>query len=173
MPEIPEVINNYNVYAGNSNKLIGVSGEISLAEIASVTATISGAGLLGEIAVPVTGQFSSSEQEIPFNNLYSSIFDLFKIGKPCNIVLRGSMQVIDSSTGEIVYLPVKITYKGYAKKITPGKMKAANTMDSALTLEVTYLHIEIDNKSKIKIDKLNSVFTVNGVDQISEISKQC
>lgn len=173
MSIIPEVINNFNVYDGNSNKLIGISGEITLAEIASVTATISGAGLLGDIDVPVVGQVGAMEQEIPFNNLYADIFTLFRLNKPCDIVLRGSMQLTDSSTGEVKFTPIKITYKGYAKKINPGKMQTANAMGSSLTLEVTYLHIEVDGKSKIKIDKLNSVFTVDETDLLTDVKKYC
>ena len=49
---IPEVISNYNVYGGDNSKLIGVSGEVSLVEIGAVTATVSGAGMLGEMNIP-------------------------------------------------------------------------------------------------------------------------
>lgn len=42
----PEVINNFNVYNG-ANKLVGVSGEVSLAEMQAMTAEVSGAGIMG------------------------------------------------------------------------------------------------------------------------------
>ena len=38
----PEVINNFNVY-NSGNKMVGVSGEISLADLQAVTAEVSGA----------------------------------------------------------------------------------------------------------------------------------
>ena len=46
-------------------------------------------------------------------------------------------------------------------------------MGAAVTLELTYIHIEIDGKTVIKIDKLNSVFEVNGTDLLAEIKKNC
>ena len=48
---IPEVINDFNIYH-TGNKVIGVTGEVSLPDLEAVTETISGAGILGEIDVP-------------------------------------------------------------------------------------------------------------------------
>lgn len=56
---IPEVINNFNVYK-SGNRLIGVTSEMSLAEISAITETISGAGLLGEYETVIMGHFSST-----------------------------------------------------------------------------------------------------------------
>lgn len=170
---IPEVINNFNVYDGSANKLIGVSGEVTLAEISATTATVSGAGLLGEINTPVVGQIRAIEQEIPFNVLNVNIFSYFGFDKPASVVLRGDIQSVDSSTGAIKQSALKIAYNGYTKKINPGKVKAGDTMGAAVTLELTYIHIEIDGKTVIKIDKLNSVFEVNGTDLLAEIKKNC
>lgn len=170
---IPEVISNFNVYDGNSKKVIGVSAEVTLPEFATASATISGAGMLGEIDVPVPGQFGSMEQEIPFNNLYQSLYKLYKVNSPVSLALRGSMQVADSSNGSIKQAAVKVTEKGYAKKITGGKLKAGESMGSALTMELTYIHIEIDGKSMIKLDKLNNVFEIEGKDQLAAIKKNC
>lgn len=170
---IPEVINNYNVYGGDNSKLIGVSGEVSLVEISAVTANVSGAGMLGDMDIPVPGQIGSMEQVIPFNVLSVNVFKQFKLNKRATVMLRGDVQSIDSATGEIKHNALKITFKGYVKKITPGKVKAADSMGSSITLELTYLHIEIDGNTVIKIDKLNSVFVVDGDDLLAEINKNC
>ena len=61
----PEVINNFNVYNG-ANKLVGVSGEVSLAEMQAMTAEVSGAGIMGSYNTAVVGMFQSMSQEIPF-----------------------------------------------------------------------------------------------------------
>ena len=44
---IPEIINDFNVYKGGS-KLIGVSDEVTLPDFEAMTETISGAGIAGE-----------------------------------------------------------------------------------------------------------------------------
>ena len=44
-------------------------------------------------------------------------------------------------------------------------------MDSAIKLEVTYILIEMDGKKRVELDKLNSVFNVNGVDLLAKIKQ--
>ena len=170
---LPEVINNFNVYDYNSNKLVGVSGEVSLAEIAMTTATISGAGLLGDMDMPVIGQIGAIEQTIPFNTISTNIFTHFKLNKSVSIVLRGDIQSVDSSTGKYKHSALRLSYRGYVKKITPGKVKAADTMGASVTMELTYMHIQLDGETVLKFDKLNGVFEVDGEDLLAEISKNC
>ena len=170
---LPEVINNFNVYNHNNNKLIGVSGEVSLAEIAMVTATVSGAGLLGDMDMPVIGQIGAIEQTVPFNTISSNTFSHFKLNRDVSIVLRGDIQSVDSSTGKYKHSALRLSYRGYVKKITPGKVKAADNMGASVTLELTYIHIQLDGVTMLKIDKLNSVFEVDGEDLLAEISKNC
>ena len=43
-------------------------------------------------------------------------------------------------------------------------------MDAEVTLELTYILIEVDGKSLLEIDKLNSVYKVNGEDMLAEIN---
>ena len=71
---IPEVLNHYNVYNDKAKKLIGISGEIELPELEALNDTIEGAGVLGEIEDPVTGQFTSAKIKIPFAVLYEDLF---------------------------------------------------------------------------------------------------
>lgn len=170
---LPEVINNFNVYDGNNNKYIGVSGEVSLADIDQTTAAISGAGLLGELNIPVIGQLAAIEQVIPFNVLTVNLFSQFKLHKVATVVLRGDIQSTDTSTGEFKHEALRITLKGYVKKVSPGKVKAADSMGSSVTLELTYISIRINDQIMIKIDKLNSVYIVNGEDILADIKKNC
>lgn len=170
---IPEVISNFNVYGGDNSKLIGVSGEVTLPDLSAVTATVSGAGLLGDMDVPVPGQIGSIEQAIPFNVLTVNVFKQFKLNKIATVMLRGDIQTIDSATGAYKHVALKTTFKGYVKSISPGKVKAADTMGASVTLELTYVHIEIDGQTVIKIDKLNEVFIVDGEDLLADIRKNC
>lgn len=170
---LPEVISNFNVYDNGNNKLIGVSGEVSLSELAAVTATVSGAGLLGDMNLPVIGQVGSMEQEIPFNVLNVDVFNQFRLNKPVTLVLRGDVQSTDTATGEFRHNAMKITWRGYVKKITPGKVKAAESMGASVTLELVYIHIRFDDKTAIKIDKMNSVYQIGDEDLLEEIKKNC
>ena len=49
MQNLPNVVQNFNVYA-DGNRLVGVTGEMSMPEITSVVAEVAGAGMLGTIS---------------------------------------------------------------------------------------------------------------------------
>ena len=42
-----------------------------------------------------------------------------------------------------------------------------------MTVEITYIMIELDGKQRIELDKINNVYKVNGVDLLAKIRKQC
>ena len=41
----------------------------------------------------------------------------------------------------------------------------------SVTLGLTYIYIELDGSPKFELDKLNSVFKVNGVDLLAKVRK--
>lgn len=59
------------------------------------------------------------------------------------------------------------------RNITGGTVKQGGAMDAAVTVEITYIMIELDGKQRIELDKINNVYKVNGVDLLAKIRKQC
>lgn len=172
MKMIPELINNFNVYK-SGNILMGISGEVTLPDLEGITETLSGTGILGEIETTVIGRYGSLEQEIPFRVIYDDMFSMIDPTKAVDLTLRGSIQVSDGSSGAADYKQMRIVFRGKQKKIKPGKVEIGKAMESSITLELTYIMIEIGGKKKLELDKLNSVFKVNGVDLLEKIRKQC
>ena len=170
---IPEVINNYNVYDERANKLIGISGEVELPELEAITDTVEAAGILGEIEDPVTGQFASAKIKIPFSNLYEDIFNLMDTTRPPQLTLRGSMQVVDSSTGATDYAPVKIVVRGKATTSSLGKLVKGKKGEPEIELEILYIKVMVNNRTTLELDKLNFKFAINGKDMLSKIRSQC
>lgn len=165
--KIPEKINAYNVYK-QGNKLVGLSDEIILPDFESLTETISGAGILGEIDSPTVGMFSGMEMEITFRHLSESISDLINPLNGVDLTLRGSSQVMDS-VGNVSFEGIRIVVRGRNKSLTGGKFKQGSGTGSSVKLELTYCKIEINGKSIIELDKLNCVYKVNGVDMLSKV----
>lgn len=58
---------------------------------------------------------------------------------------------------------------GRVKKFKPGKIEKNNSMEATITLELTYLLIEVDGVEILAIDKLNQVYRVNGVDMLADV----
>ena len=165
---VPEVINNYNVYH-NGNVLVGVSGAVSLPSFDAITETVSGAGILGTYDTAVVGMYGSMSQEVPFRVLDSDIFSLMNPSELVDLTFRASAQSTVKSTGAIDYKSMRVVERGRLKSFTPGKLELGKQMDASVTLELLYILVEIDGVTKLEYDKLNSVFVVNGKDLLEKV----
>jgi len=166
---IPEKINEYNVYL-DGTKMIGVAAAHTLPEVNMQTSTVSGMGVNGEIDSPTLGQFESMEQEVQFNTLYSSAVDMLNPLNAINLTFRAAQQVMDKNTGGgYAFKSLRIVEKGRVKKFKPGKIEKSESMEATITLELTYLLIEVDGAAIMEIDKLNQVYNVNGQDMLLDV----
>lgn len=165
---IPEVINDFNIY-NSGNRLSGTTGEVALPDFEAITATISGNGILGEYEAPVTGHFGSMEQEIPFRVINLDQFNLADPTVSQELVLRGAIQLTDKATQSATEMGMRVVFRGRCKKFSPGTVKQREAMNGSATLELTYILIEMDGSERIKLDKLNGEYRVNGVDLLAKI----
>lgn len=168
---IPEVINNFNVYK-SGNRMIGVTNEMTLPDIVSMTETISGAGLLGEYETVLLGHYSSIELEIPFRILEDDIFTLANPMDVQEITLRGTQQISDRDAS-LKTQGMRIVVRGRVKSFKEGTLKMGGQMGSSVVLEVFYILIEVKQEKKFELDKLNEVLFVNGVDVMAQIKQYC
>ena len=164
-------INAYNVYR-DSKKLVGLSDEVTLPDFEGLTETISGPGILGEIDEPLLGHFGASEIEVPFRTLNDEMFDLLAQGQAVNLTLRMSTQAIVESTMATDFMPSRVVIKGKSKGFTGGSAKQGQGTGSSVKVEIIYILIEVNNKKKFELDKLNFVYKVNGVDLLAKVRKQ-
>lgn len=165
---VPEKINDANAYL-DGVKMIGTGASFDLPEINMKTSTISGGGINGEIDSPTIGQFESMEQTVSFNTLYSSAIGMLSPKSTVNLTFRASQQVYDK-TGGYNFKGLRVVEKGRVKKFKPGKIEKGEGMEAEVTLELTYILIEVGGESVLEIDKLNGVYKVNGEDMLAEIN---
>jgi hypothetical protein len=132
------------------------------------TSTVAGVGVNGELDSPTIGQFESMEQEVQFNTLFSSATDVMNPLTVVNLTFRAAQQVYDK-TGGYAFKGLRIVEMGRVKKFKPGKIEKGEAMEATVTLELTYIMIEVDGKQLVEIDKLNGVYKVNGVDMIAGV----
>lgn len=165
---IPEVINDFNIYR-TGNRLAGMTGEVAIPDFEAITATISGNGILGEYDAPVTGHYGNMDQEIPFRVLNMDFFDLADPTVTQELTLRGAIQYMDRATQNSAEMGMRVVFRGRCKKFAPGTVKQREAMNGAITLALTYILIELDGKEKVKLDKINGEFRINGVDKLAKI----
>lgn len=171
--KIPEVLNDFNVYDNDGQKLVGISDSVTLSSMALMTQNIGGAGIGGEYAAPVVGHTQSQQQEIPFRILYESITKYMDHSKTASLTLRGAVQVTNPSTGVTEMVGVRYIIRGKTVEVNPGSAKVGDAMGASLKLEVLYEKLEVDGKTLMEHDKLNEIFVVNGVDIMDQVRRLC
>lgn len=169
----PEVINNFRVY-NDEARVMGTTGEVNIAKLQAMTATVSGAGILGEYNTAVVGMFQSMAQEIPFRMIDRDYFNMLNSGEQSKIVLRSSVQQRNRAAGNTLSTQaMRFVFRGHPTEANFGTIKIGDLMNASITLELTYLLAEIGGETMLELDKLNSVYKVNGKDLLADIMKQC
>ena len=85
-----------------------------------------------------------------------------------NLTFRAAQQVYDKSGG-YDFKGLRVVEMGRVKKFKPGKIEKSEGMEATVTLELTYIMIEVDGEQLIEIDKLNGVYKVKGVDMLAKV----
>ncbi|MGG4034205.1 phage major tail tube protein [Paenibacillus cisolokensis] len=169
MYQIPEKLINFSVYK-DGNTWLGVS-DIVLPNIESMTETVSGAGIAGEVDSPTIGHFGSMTATLNWRTVDRKAIELLR---PVSHALdfRGSQQVYNPATGEYRSVGIRVSVKAIAKNVTSGNFAPATTTGTSTELEVTYIKIWEDGKVVIEIDKYNFVFRVDGKDMLEQVRRQ-
>ena len=76
---------------------------------------------------------------------------------------------MDRATQNSTEMGMRVVFRGRCKKFAPGTVKQREAMNGAITLALTYILIELDGKEKVKLDKVNGEFRINGVDKLAKI----
>ena len=171
--DIPEIINNFKVYNGDGDELVGVTGEMSLADLNNITAEISGAGIAGKYNTPVIGQYDSIQQEIPFRTMYKDVATIMNPMKVARLNVRGAIQLTDTSTGVSKLCGFRYVVSGRCVGSKTGSMQPANPMGSSVTVEATYVLVEFGGEKVVEIDKLNNICKIDGEDLLEEVRRLC
>lgn len=168
---IPDKINNFNVYADTAtaaNKLIGVTDEVTLINLQSMSETISLAGMAGEVDSPTVGQYQSMEIEIKFSNIAKSSLEVAaKDNVP--LIFRSNQEFIDPVTCTKSMKNRTITIRGMTKAINFGVLKKSGYGNPSITKEVVYYKEVVDGEVVAEIDKFNGKAIIGGVDLTKDI----
>ena len=134
-----------------------------------MTSTTSGNGILGEYEAIILGHYGSMEQEVPFRCINEDYFKMVSPSKAVELTLRGAIQQSEKDTMNAGEVGMRVVFRGRCKKIAIGTVKQREQMGSSITLELTYIMVEMGGKEKVCLDKINGIFRVNGEDQLAGI----
>ena len=159
----------FRLYQDGGRDVLGPI-DVTLPDLEPTNTAIKGAGILGEVNVPVIGSFGAMTMTITFRTINSDLLAVFGKTGPHNLDLRGAVQVQDASNGGRKIQAVRLWVTGTVKKTGLGKFSKGEGSDSSVELELTRIVISIDGAEKFALDKFNNQYRVAGVDQLSAIN---
>ena len=169
IPNIPSKIHSYNVY-NDADRLIGIGEEVTLPDFEALAETISGAGILGEYDDPTPGHFSNMQMEIPFRILDKEAPNMLDLTRAVQLTLRAAQQTL-STEGNTGFRQLRVVVRGKSATVALGTVQNANPMETSVTLNVSYILVEVGGEALVELDKLNPTFKVGGKDVLQEVKE--
>lgn len=168
MNKTDQLLTHFSAYHEGTTWLGVVDAE--LPSIEALTETVKGAGIGGEVDMPVRGHYGSMSLKLNWRTITQEAIVLTE-QKAHAIDLRGNQQVFDAANGIFVDQLVKVSVRAIPKVTEPGKFEIGATTGTANELEVIYIKKEIDGKRVLEIDKFNLIAFVNGTDALEQVRK--
>ncbi len=166
--KIPDKLVQFYVF-DDDEIMIGVA-DLTLPDIDYMSESVKGAGIGGEIDLPVIGCTKSMTTTITWRSLVSETAKFIE-PKGHMFSARGSVQEFDAEKGDYRQIPLKVTMTVLPKKLSMGKMDPGTSLGSSSEFEVLYLKLEIDGEIMYEIDKSNSKHLINGVDYLAAVRR--
>lgn len=163
---IPERVVGYRAYKGGKD-LIGVV-DVELPKIQYITDSIKGAGILGELETPTTGQTKALKTKLTFRTNDADMIGLLDCSGQ-DLELRHAVQKYDAAGGKRGFEQHRVVLRGFPTEGDFGKLESGASGGSSVELELVYFKYEIDSAVKVEIDKLNYKCVINGTDTLAEV----
>lgn len=167
--KLPQVIQDARIYFDGDNVVVG-QGSVALPSLQAMSETVKGAGIAGEIEMPLVGQYQSMTTKLDFTTISS---DAMKLSSPSahDIVVRGSQQLFNTSSGVSESEAVTAFMKVVCKQSELGKLEKGSGSDTSIELEVLSIRLVINNEEIVNVDKCNYVCEFGGVDYMAQLKR--
>lgn len=168
MPNFDESVINFAVYE-DSVEHVGMAG-VTLPNLAAIVQTLSGAGIAGNVEVPVLGHYDVMSLTLNFRTTTEHSVRLSEPRRH-NIDLRMAQQIEDTVAGEVKVQSIKHVLVVVPKTDTGGTVAPAAPTNGSGEYSVRYWATYIDGAKVREIDPLNFICEVNGVDYLADVRK--
>lgn len=168
MPKFDESVINFAVYE-DSIEYVGMASA-SLPDLASLTQSISGAGIAGNVEAVIIGHFDAMTLGLNFR---TTTAQAIKLSEPRRhtIDLRVAQQTEDTVAGAVAVQSVKHILVVVPKNNVGGSIAPATPTNGSGEYAVRYWATYIDGVKMREIDPLNFICYVNGVDYLADVKR--
>ena len=132
--------------------------------------TMSGAGIGGDVEVPVNGHYDAMNLDMVFRN-YSPRVARLREHRRHTIECRVAQQVEDRLNGQVVIEAVKHVFVLIPKSASGGNIAPASSSDTTISFSVRYWATYVDGVLMDEIDQLNRIDVINGIDYDAPVRK--
>jgi len=161
------ILNNvFKVYS--DNKALDGTVTVTLPSFELATEAFKGAGLAGEINVPVPGSMSAMTVTISCPVIYGELTKFMELGSTKTIDLRNEIVVQNPDNHAQEKVPNRWVLKGPLSAANPGKVEQKATGDGEITMQLYYAHHWLDGEDILEWDPFKFIYTVNGNDMLAE-----
>lgn len=168
MPNFDESTINFAVYEDNV-EYVGMAN-VTLPNLAAIVQTLSGAGIAGNVEVPVLGHFDAMTLGLSFRTTTAQSVRLSEPRRH-NIDLRAAQQIENTVAGQVEVQAVKHILVVIPKTDTGGTIAPAAQNGGSGEYAVRYWATYIDGTKVREIDPLNFICEVDGVDYLADVRK--
>jgi len=159
---MPEKTINFKVYLRGIIDMIGIAS-VELPDIKTMSESVSGSGVMGEIDAPTPGHYGSMELKLKFRSLTGDIMLLMDpLDKDMRLV--ASVQAHDYVLGRSREEGHEINVGCRFKSCNMGTLEVAKAGNPELTFEVYRIKYAIDRIPRFEIDKINFINNIGGID---------
>jgi P2 family phage contractile tail tube protein len=158
----------YAVYE-DGDEFLGIAS-VTLPDKNSKVATINGAGIGGDVEIPMVGHYDAMTLSLTFRT-YTARTARLRERRRHQIELRIAQQDEDPVSGTIPITDVKHVFICVPKSASGGEIAPAAPGNISVVFSVRYWATYIKGKKVDEIDQLNRVDIINGIDYNADVRK--
>ena len=163
------VANNvFKAYDSDTQEALDGTVTVELPGFELTSQTYKGAGLAGEINIPVAGVMGPMTVAINCPVIYGPLTKYMELGTTRTIDLRNEIIVKNPDTHAQEKVPNRWVLKGALSASNPGSVEQGVAGDGAITMQVYYAHHWLDGDEILEWDPFKYIYTVNGKDLLAE-----
>ena len=168
MPKFDESVISFAVYE-DSIEYAGLASA-TLPDLNSLTQSVSGAGIAGNVEAVIVGHFEAMTLGLSFRTTTDQAIRLSEPRRH-TIDLRVAQQVENTVGGVVEIQSVKHIFVVIPKTNVGGSIAPAAPSNGSGEYAVRYWATYIDGVKKREIDPLNFICYINGVDYLADVKK--
>ena len=153
----------------NGGALIGV-GKISMPPIKYKNVTATGAGLMGDVTIPVAGMIEAMQVSINFTSVTDAVVELGS-NEWHDVSIYVAEQYFDSVTRREEKEQTRFEMSIRPIEVNHGTIATASAADASGTYSVCKYTVYKAGKKVVDIDQFNQIHEVNGVDCAADVRK--